>query len=276
MSKSKVLRAVVIGGCLLAMTGCGIGGAGGVRNDDQAQETVTQTIAEGQPVLDVSYEEDTPEYAAQKVIQALAVQDWDTVDQYSDNSDQEERSVVYIGVGDGNDPEEAAFFTAAFQDLSAQVVESHVDGDKAELTLDITNRDMTDVMKNFVKTVITRSLVTMGEEDMDDDKALRLLTEEMDSRKGTEITSRVTVSFSWKEERWILHFSTAFTNAVLGNMFHFLPEETGLAENWEEDLQEDIQRRVYENTEKLVDQAADWSESSPEDFIDGILEGIFG
>lgn len=127
--------------------------------------------------------------------------------------------------------------------------------DRAEITMEITNLNMGDVMGEYMIHIMENMIESTGtglgqmikdlSKIMDDEDGLLALVESHD--EADVYTSRVTVTAYRENGRWKLHLDQDFINAFLGNINA-------------DDYSEDIERRMAELEEQYGEKMDDWAE----------------
>ena len=156
------------------------------------------------------------------------------------------------------------------ENLAWEIKDVKEDGDSAEITMEITNLNMADVMGKYEIYLLENMLVSPGtglgrmikdiSNIMDDEGGLLAIVESCD--KDDTCTLEVTVTAHRENGKWKLHLDDAFINAFMGN-FNELA------------YSEDVQEKIDE-LEKLQDEKMDaWAEEFSND-VEKWAEGLFG
>ncbi len=156
------------------------------------------------------------------------------------------------------------------ENLAWEITDVKEDGDSAEITMEITNLNMADVMGKYEIYLLENMLDSPGtgigqiikdiSNIMDDDGGLLAIVESCD--KDDICTLEVTVTAYRENGKWKLHLDDAFINAFMGNI-------NGAA------YSEDVQKRLDE-LEQLQDEKMDaWAEEFSND-VEKWADGLFG
>lgn len=137
------------------------------------------------------------------------------------------------------------------ENLTWQIGEVKVEDDKAKIDVEITNTDMTDVVGNYVISMLEGMTAAKGTgimymvkslSNIDYDKG-RLITL-MEEAEGV-YTSNITVTAYKEEGQWRIHINDEFKDAVLGN--------------FGADFSEDIEKRIDELEEEYEEKMDEWA-----------------
>ncbi len=162
------------------------------------------------------------------------------------------------------------FAEKMMENLAWEIKDVKEDEDSAEITMEITNLNMADVMGKYEIYILENMLGSPGtglgqmikdiSNIMDDEGGLLAIVESCD--KDDICTLEVTVSAYRENGKWKIHLDDEFINAFMGNI-------NGLA------YSEDVQERINE-LEKLQDEKMDeWAEEFSND-VERWAEGLFG
>ena len=156
------------------------------------------------------------------------------------------------------------------ENLAWEIKDVKEDGDSAEITMKITNLNMSDVMGKYEIYLLENMLASPGigigqilkdvSNIMDDDGGLLAIVESCD--KNDICTLEVTVSAYRENGKWKIHLDDEFINAFMGNI-------NGSA------YSEDVQKKIDE-LEKLQEEKMDaWAEEFSND-MEKWADGLFG
>lgn len=154
------------------------------------------------------------------------------------------------------------------ENLSWKIKDVNQDGDRAKIDLSITNRDMTDVMGNYMIHVMETMIAS-------DDTGLKQMIEDLagieDDKDGMlpylqaaegKKTIDVTVTAKKGDEGWRIHVSEAFINAFMGNLD---------AEHYSKE----VELRLEELEDQYEAKMEQWGDDMG-DKIEGWMENLFG
>lgn len=229
---------------------------------------------------------ETPETALGGTMEALKTLDLESFNKYTDNyirtytnwlgipKGREYRvfnELLQPGVFRGRRYEENRKFDEAIvKNLSWDIEDVRINGNKAEIDLKVTNTDMSDVtgyyaiqiMEDMISSVDTGISGTVSDifESAYDNGSLLQYMENADDI----ITVDVTVSASRKKGVWKIHVSDEFVNAFMGNLDsedyseeveerldELEAEYEKKMDEWGEDLEEEIESEVEEWADKF-------------------------
>lgn len=156
------------------------------------------------------------------------------------------------------------------ENLAWEIKDVKEDGDSAEITMEITNLNMADVMGKYEIYILENMLGSSGtgltqmikdvSNIMDEEHGLLAIVESCD--KDDICTLEVTVSAYRENGEWKIHLDDEFINAFMGNI-------NGLS------YSEDVQKKIDE-LEKLQEEKMDaWAEEFSND-VERWTEGLFG
>ena len=162
------------------------------------------------------------------------------------------------------------FAEKMMENLAWEIKAVKEDGDSAEITMEITNLNMADVMGKYeiylLENMLGSSGIGLGQiikdvsNIMDDEGGLLAIVESCD--KDDICTLEVTITAYRENGKWRLHLDDEFINAFMGNI-------NGLA------YSEDVQKKIDE-LEKLQDEKMDaWAEEFSND-VEKWAEGLIG
>ena len=223
----------------------------------------------------------TPADAVETALEAVKELDFKTCNQYTDNyvktyknwlgipTEREYRifnELQQPGMKRGSKYKaNKRFAEEVVRNLSWNLGEVRRQGDKAEIDLEITNPDMTDVMGNYTIHIMEdmikvdgtglRQLVrSLSEIDYDKGRVLTYL----EQAEGTR-TEAVTAILYQKDGEWKLHLDEPLIRAVMGN----LNAETYSEEVEErlEHLEAEYERKMEQWGEEFGDKIERWTET---------------
>ena len=156
------------------------------------------------------------------------------------------------------------------ENLAWEIKDVKEDGDSAEITMEITNLNMADVMGKYEIYLLENMLVSPGiglgqiikdvSNIMDDEGGLLAIVESCD--KDDICTLEVTVTAYRENGKWKIHLDDEFINAFMGNINELT-------------YSEDVQKKIDE-LEKLLDEKMDaWAEEFSND-VERWADGLFG
>ncbi|MCI8417017.1 MAG: hypothetical protein HFI33_05895 [Lachnospiraceae bacterium] len=257
MAHEKIKRGLLLLlGSLLAITGCG----------SKKQKESPSTSLE------------TTEY----VMESLQSLDLEAFNQYTDNCTGTHRSFLGIPTRSEyqvfqellqpvlmkgkHDKGNYAFAQRLMEDLSWEIKEVRGQDEEAEIVLEISNLNMGKVMEEYtvylLETMVDSEGLGLGElmqeiKDLGNDKEKLLAL--MDAQgEEDRFTREVTVRLSQKEDRWRLHLSEDFINAIMGN-----DSVENFSEDMErrmEELESQYERKIEEKLTDFGEQVEDWAE----------------
>lgn len=125
--------------------------------------------------------------------------------------------------GDETDQYAKEMAVAMLGNMTFTVGEVKEDGDTATAVITITNKDMDQVMGEYVTALLTDLMAgTITEDSMTDETSMKYFTNAMDACTDT-VTNDVTISLNYTEEAgWIVTANTALADAMTGNMLTVL------------------------------------------------------
>ena len=156
------------------------------------------------------------------------------------------------------------------ENLAWEIEDVKEDGDSAEITMEITNLNMVDVMGKYEIYLFENMLGSPGtglgqmikdiSNIMDDDGALLAIVEECD--KDDICTLEVTVTAYRENGKWKIHLDDEFINAFMGNF-------NGTA------YSEDVQKKLDELEKQQEEKWDEWAEEFADD-VERRVEELFG
>lgn len=155
------------------------------------------------------------------------------------------------------------------ENLAWEIKDVKEDGGKAEITMEITNLNMADVMGKYELSILENMIESDGTglgqmiKDLsnitDDEGGLLAIIESCDKKDLSML--EVTVTAHRKNGEWIIHLDDEFINAFMGNID---------AEEYSEDVQLKIEELEKQQDEKLDE----WEEKFTDD-VEKWMEGWF-
>ncbi len=152
------------------------------------------------------------------------------------------------------------------ENLAWEIEEVKEDGDRAEITMEITNLNMADVTGKYEIYLLENMLNSPGtgigqlikdiSNIMNDEGGLLAIVDSCD--KNDICTLKVTVSAYRENGAWKLHLDDEFINAFMGNLYEM---------TYSEDVQKRIDELEKQQEEKLLDE---WSEEWSEEFSNNV------
>ena len=156
------------------------------------------------------------------------------------------------------------------ENLSREIENVKENGESAEITMEITNLNMVDVMGKYEIYLFENMLGSPGtglgqmikdiSNIMDDDGALLAIVEECD--KDDICTLEVTVTAYRENGKWKIHLDDEFINAFMGNF-------NGTA------YSEDVQKKLDELEKQQEEKWDEWAEEFADD-VEKRVERWFG
>ncbi|MDE7429504.1 MAG: hypothetical protein K2N00_09605 [Lachnospiraceae bacterium] len=156
------------------------------------------------------------------------------------------------------------------KNLAWEIKDVREDGDNAEITMEITNLNMADVMGKYEIYLFENMLDSPGtglgqmikdiSNIMDDDGGLLAIVEACD--KDDICTLEVTVSAYRENGKWKIHLDDEFINAFMGNF-------NSMA------YSEDVQKRLDELEKQQEEKWDEWAEEFADD-VERRAERLFG
>ncbi|MDE6212033.1 MAG: hypothetical protein K2M70_00960 [Lachnospiraceae bacterium] len=156
------------------------------------------------------------------------------------------------------------------ENLTWEIEDVKEDGDSAEITMEITNLNMADVMGKYEIQLIENMLGSTGtglgqmikdiSNIMDDEDGLLAIVEACD--KDDTCTLEVTVSAYRENGKWKIHLDDEFINAFMGNF-------NSMA------YSEDVQKKLDELEKQHEEKMEEWAEEFADD-VERRAEGWFG
>lgn len=156
------------------------------------------------------------------------------------------------------------------ENLAWKIEDVQEEGNQAEITMEISNLNMADVMGKYEiriwENMIAGEGTGLGQmikdltNIMDDEEGLLAVLEECDAEDISTI--EVTVTAFREDGAWKLHLDDAFVNAFMGNIN---------AEEYSEDVQrriEELEKRQEEKVDEWADKFAERVERWAEDFLE--------
>lgn len=214
----------------------------------------------------------TPQATVECVMESIKDLDMETLNNYTDNYVQTYHN--WIGFPVENEyrtfnellqprSKHSSRYQSAYkldqkimENLTWKVVEVRENNDTADIDMEITNIDMSQVMGIYTVQILDHMLESPGTgitqlvKDMSDlvaDKDdLISIIDELDA--NDIITINVTVSAYQDNGHWKIHLTQDFINAFSGNMY-------------DDDYAEDIERHIDELEEQVESKADQWAES---------------
>lgn len=224
----------------------------------------------------------TPQEAAECVMESIKELDMETLNLYSDNYVDTYRN--WIGVPVENEyrtfnellqprSRHGRRYQSAYrldqkimENLAWKIIEVREDNDTAEIDMEITNIDMSQVMGTYTVQILENMLESPGigipqlVRDMSElattKDTLITIIEELDDSDISTIN--VTVSASQDNGQWKIHLTHDFINAFSGNMY-----ADNYAEDIEQrinDLENEIDRKADKWADSIEDQVTKWAE----------------
>lgn len=152
------------------------------------------------------------------------------------------------------------------ENLAWEIRDVKEDGDKAEITMEITNLNMMDVMGKYELSIWENMIDSDGlglgqmikdlSNIIDDEDGLLAIIESCD--KDDLSTIEVIVTAYWKNGAWQIHLDDEFINAFMGNID---------AEEYSEDVQLKIEELEKQQDEKLDEWEEKWEEKFTKMFL---------
>lgn len=162
------------------------------------------------------------------------------------------------------------FAEKTMEHLTWKIADVREDDGQAEIDLEITNLDMTDVMGTYAIYVLENMLESEGTgirrlvsdlSELDYDKSRFIsIIDELD--ENNTCTSDITVQAYEDDGKWKIHISDEFINAFMGNM---------MAENYSEDVEQQIEELENQYEQKMDawgDEFADRIEKQVDQWFD--------
>lgn len=156
------------------------------------------------------------------------------------------------------------------ENLAWEIEDVKEDGDSAEITMEITNLNMADVMGKYEIYLFENMLDSPGtglgqmikdvSNIMDDEGGLLAIVEACD--KDDICTLEVTVSAYRENGAWKIHLDDEFINAFMGNFNSMV-------------YSEDVQKRLDELEKQQEEKWDEWAEEFADD-VERRVEGLFG
>lgn len=213
----------------------------------------------------------TPEQVLECTMQAVKALDMESFNRYTDNYVRTHRKnllgiptrIEYRMFNEIQQPKlikgrvyKANYkFSELFtENLTWTIGEVKEEGNKAKISIEITNTDMSDVMGNYMISIYEGMLSAEGTgimymlkslNNIDYDKG-RLITL-MKEAEGA-YTSNITVTAHNDEGQWRIHIDDEFKDAVLGN--------------FGSDSSEDIEKRIEELEKEYEEKLGEWEEEA--------------
>lgn len=209
--------------------------------------------SEGQKNIDTA----TSQGTLQATMQAIKNLDLESLNQYSDNEREIKSAfgmgtikeyIVFSELARGSKTD-LKFNSAVVEKLAWSIGEVKEEGNHAEIKIQITNRDLTELSSKFSEEILN-SIINFSYTPKD-------FTDYVLESQGT-ITFDITVEINKKKGVWQTHLSDEFINAIYGNMV----EGSEMVFEEIEKNAETIGDKLEERTEKM---AADL-EKKAEDF----------
>lgn len=217
----------------------------------------------------------TPQEAAECVMESLKNLDMETLNNYTDNYIQTYHN--WIGIPVENEyrafnellqphSEHSSRYQSAYkldqkmmENLTWKIMDVRENSDTAEIDMEITNIDMSQVMGTYTTHILENMLESPGigiaqlTKDMSElVSAKDVLISIIDELDASDIsTVNVTVSAYQDNQQWKIHLTPDLINAFSGNMYA-------------EDYAEDIEQRIDELEEQIGNKADQWAEDIEE------------
>ena len=218
------------------------------------------------------------EETAESVLESMKTLDLERFNMYTDNYIQTEYNWIGIptrseyrvfnellqpGMKFGKGKEKYEFHHELYEEmlknLTWEIKNVEEDGDKAEITMEITNLDMNGVMGKYEMSIWENMIASEGtglgqmikdlSQIMDDDGLLAIIKA---YDKDETCTFDVTATARREKGAWILHLDEELLNACMGNIN---------AEDYSEEVQQRIKELEEMEDEKITEWADEFSES---------------
>lgn len=156
---------------------------------------------------------ETPEQAVSNALNAVKTANKDEASKYFDYN----TLVKNAENGTTLDAESEEMVKLFFRDLSYQVESSSVNGDEATVKTEITNTDMSLVLKNMIAQALPLAFSDISDEEMKD-KTEQIFVDLLNSKDNKTVTNTVDIKLVKKDGQWKINFDEKFGDALLGGM----------------------------------------------------------
>lgn len=176
-----------------------------------------------------------PEDAVSGCLDSLINGDFEEAAKYLnyENSDIEENDIFEIGETD--DPETAKALKNSYGKIEYEILNSSVDGDKAEVEIEITIPDLASVLSQLMMEALPLALEEAFNEIAEDDNASdendnitdlmnTKLIEKLNSDDVPMVTKTMNINLTSKNNKWLIEVEGAFLDIITGNMATMLED----------------------------------------------------
>lgn len=176
-----------------------------------------------------------------------------------------------IKLGKGKEKYEFHYelYEEMMKNLTWEIKNVEEDGNKAEITMEITNLDMNGVMGKYEMSILENMIASNGtglgqmikdlSQIMDEDGLIAIIKA---CDKDERCTFDVTATAYRENDTWVIHLDEELLNACMGNIN---------AEEYSEEMQQKIKELEKAEEEKLTE----WEQEFTED-VENWVNGLFG
>jgi len=122
-----------------------------------------------------------------------------------------------------NSPVETILLNKVLPSMSYKVLDSHVDGDTAIVSLQISNINLDDMLNDYQASLVEQTLKSIEDESIQsattiDDFEISLLVNLIDDPliKKEYVSQEIELTLHKQEENWVVEDSEAFFKAIMG------------------------------------------------------------
>jgi len=151
----------------------------------------------------------TPEETIQVAFDALKELDIKTFDLYTTNQGS--------GKITGEDKE---LLDELFVNLSYEIGDAQIDGDKAVVNVKITNTDFSEVISQLVSMSIDKALRNTNDRETDEELLRRLVSEANQAQK--QVTSDLELSLESHDKGWKIRLNDETLDVLCGNLMQYM------------------------------------------------------
>lgn len=162
---------------------------------------------------------ETPETAVTNALNAVKALDTATMQKYFDPDDQ----IFNISEDDAMTESDQAIMQGIVKNLSFEVTDSSVDGDKATVSIAITNTDMREIVAQFLQLSIQDAFqyAFLPEDQQPSDEEMDAMYMQhfqdlMAKEDNPTITTNIDIHLTKAENSWIINGDTLLLDAIFG------------------------------------------------------------
>lgn len=164
---------------------------------------------------------ETPETAVTNALNAVKALDTATMQKYFNQDDQ----IINLSDDETMSDSDKVFLEAIIKDLSFEIISSSVDGDKATVSVTITNTDMNEIFAQFMQLSFQDAFqyAFLPEEQRPSEEEIDQLYMQhfqdlMAQEDNPSVTTNIDISLTKAENSWIINGDEALLDAIFGGL----------------------------------------------------------